>query len=142
MEEKRLISTLSDWDTLAVELIDRYSDIKIYLLHGNLGAGKTSFVKSMVHALGSQDITQSPTFSIINEYDCGKEKIYHMDLYRLKNIEEILDLGFEEYLDSGSYCFIEWPEFAIPLIRGPVAEVFIEYTGETGRYVQFSFKKL
>lgn len=95
---------------VASQLLEHFADSKIYTFTGNLGAGKTTFITALCHQLGSRDDISSPTFSIINEYNCGKGKIYHFDLYRLKNLEEAIDIGFEEYIYSNNYCFIEWPE--------------------------------
>lgn len=83
----------------------------IYLLHGNLGAGKTTWVKYLVSHLGG-DARQvdSPTFSIVNTYEVNGNQIHHFDLYRLESLEEIEDIGFMEYIDSGNLCIIEWPE--------------------------------
>jgi tRNA threonylcarbamoyladenosine biosynthesis protein TsaE len=83
---------------------------KILLFYGEMGAGKTTFIKAFCAALGVEDTVSSPTFSIVNEYQSTKGIIYHFDFYRLKNQTEALDLGLEEYLDSGNYCLIEWPE--------------------------------
>lgn len=82
----------------------------ILLLKGNLGAGKTTFTQFLLHQLGSEDEVSSPTYSIVNEYNTPKGKIYHFDLYRLKNLEEVYDIGIEEYLDNAYLCIIEWPE--------------------------------
>ncbi len=83
---------------------------KILLFYGEMGAGKTTFIKAFCAALGVEDTVSSPTFSIVNEYHYPAGIIYHFDFYRLKNQTEALDLGLEEYLDSGEYCLIEWPE--------------------------------
>lgn len=83
----------------------------IVLLQGNLGVGKTTLVKRYINATGGNDSdVDSPTFSIVNAYDVAQKTIYHFDLYRLNSIEEIEDIGFMEYIDSGNLCFIEWPE--------------------------------
>ncbi len=103
------ITNEEDLATIAQEITDLFSH-KIILLKGNLGAGKTTLTKALIKALGSRDIVQSPTYSIVNEYQSEKGKIYHFDLYRLASKEEVLDIGIEDYLNSGAYCFIEWPE--------------------------------
>ena len=83
----------------------------IYLLHGNLGAGKTTWVKYLVsHLGGNARQVDSPTFSIVNTYEVNGNQIHHFDLYRLESLEEIEDIGFMEYIDSGNLCIIEWPE--------------------------------
>lgn len=90
---------------------------RVIVLTGDLGAGKTSFTKEFIKSLGSTDTASSPTFSLVNAYALGDETIYHFDLYRIETMEELLDLGFEEYLDNGKYILIEWPELAIPLLQ-------------------------
>lgn len=83
---------------------------KVVLFEGELGAGKTSFIKVLVKEMGSSDVVSSPTFSIVNEYELPKAKVFHFDLYRINSAEEALDFGIDEYLESGNFCFIEWPE--------------------------------
>jgi len=84
---------------------------KVVLFFGEMGAGKTTLIKAICRALGVQDEVSSPTFALVNEYESGNgEAIYHFDLYRLKAEEEALDFGVDEYLDSGSFCLVEWPE--------------------------------
>ena len=85
---------------------------KILLLFGQMGAGKTTLVSEIVKQLGSNDQVSSPTFSIVNEYQYSDGKIFHFDLFRLKNKEELLSIGWEEYIYSGEICIIEWPEKA------------------------------
>ncbi|MDN5424047.1 MAG: tRNA (adenosine(37)-N6)-threonylcarbamoyltransferase complex ATPase subunit type 1 TsaE, partial [Chryseobacterium sp.] len=100
---------LHEWQEVVDKIIP---DLKhnILLLKGNLGAGKTTFTQFLLKNLGSQDEVNSPTYSIVNEYTTPEGKIYHFDLYRLKNIEEVYDIGIEEYLDHAFLCIIEWPE--------------------------------
>ncbi|MDN5397083.1 MAG: tRNA (adenosine(37)-N6)-threonylcarbamoyltransferase complex ATPase subunit type 1 TsaE, partial [Chryseobacterium sp.] len=101
--------SLHEWQEVVDKIIP---DLKhnILLLKGNLGAGKTTFTQFLLKNLGSQDEVNSPTYSIVNEYTTPEGKIYHFDLYRLKNIEEVYDIGIEEYLDHAFLCIIEWPE--------------------------------
>lgn len=103
------IQSLHEWQEVVDTIIP---DLKhnILLLKGNLGAGKTTFTQFLLKKLGSEDEVNSPTYSIVNEYSTPKGKIYHFDLYRLKNIEEVYDIGIEEYLDNAFLCIIEWPE--------------------------------
>ncbi len=83
---------------------------KVFLFEGEMGAGKTTLIKTICHKLGVRDTASSPTYSIVNEYEYDDGKVYHFDFFRIKTENEAFDIGFEEYLDSGEYCFIEWPE--------------------------------
>ena len=96
----------------AVEFISLIDDRTIFAFEGNMGAGKTTFIKAICEELGVEDVINSPTFSIINEYRSGTtgELIYHFDFYRINKINEAYDMGTEDYLYSGALCFIEWPE--------------------------------
>ncbi|MDF2833974.1 MAG: tRNA ((37)-N6)-threonylcarbamoyltransferase complex ATPase subunit type 1 TsaE [Chryseobacterium indoltheticum] len=103
------IKNISDWQNVVDSILPELKH-NILLLKGNLGAGKTTFTQFLLKNLGSKDEVNSPTYSIVNEYNSPKGKIYHFDLYRLKNIEEVYDIGIEEYLDNAFLCIIEWPE--------------------------------
>jgi tRNA threonylcarbamoyladenosine biosynthesis protein TsaE len=103
-------STLSDLPTAVSQLITFAGNEKVFLFNGDMGAGKTTFIKSLCSALGVKEAVTSPTFAIVNEYRTPAANIYHFDFYRLKTQTEALDMGAEEYFYSGNYCFIEWPE--------------------------------
>jgi len=103
-------NSLNELSGIASQIISLASKNRIFLFYGDMGAGKTTLIKSLCKQLGTDDNIASPTFSIVNEYITPKESIYHFDFYRLKTQTEALDMGFEEYLYSGNYCFIEWPE--------------------------------
>lgn len=103
------INTINDWQEVVDSILPELKH-NILLLKGNLGAGKTTFTQFLLKNLGSEDEVNSPTYSIVNEYNSPKGKIYHFDLYRLKNIDEVYDIGIEEYLDNSFLCIIEWPE--------------------------------
>jgi tRNA threonylcarbamoyladenosine biosynthesis protein TsaE len=84
---------------------------KLFAFYGSMGSGKTTFIKALCEAMGTLDIATSPSFTLVNEYKTSKgEPMYHFDFYRIKKIEEVFDFGLEEYLSSGDYCFMEWPE--------------------------------
>jgi tRNA threonylcarbamoyladenosine biosynthesis protein TsaE len=100
---------MDDWQHIA-EKVASELEHNILLLKGNLGAGKTTFTQFLLNKLGSEDEVSSPTYSIVNEYNTPKGKVFHFDLYRLKNIDEVYDIGIEEYLDNAFLCIIEWPE--------------------------------
>jgi len=104
-----LIKSTAELDNAAEEMLSFASNNRVFLFYGDMGAGKTTLIKSLCSQLGSDDNVTSPTFAIVNEYT-GPNTIYHFDFYRLKNQAEAMDIGFEEYLYSGNYCFIEWPE--------------------------------
>jgi tRNA threonylcarbamoyladenosine biosynthesis protein TsaE len=105
-----IIFTLDEIDIAAAEVLAQNPE-KIILFNGEMGAGKTTFIKALCRALGINNVTSSPTFSLVNEYASESGQIvYHFDVYRLKNENEALDMGIEEYLYSGNYCFIEWAE--------------------------------
>lgn len=116
---------------VAAEVLDSIGDKRVILLSGDLGAGKTTLVKAFCRLLGVEEQVQSPTFSIVHEYhNLNNEPVYHFDFYRLKNAEGALDLGYEEYLYSGYFCFIEWPGQVAGLEWPPFAEVEISHDGE------------
>lgn len=106
---------LSELDGVSRQILN-FCKHSIVLINGEMGAGKTTLVKSLVKTLGSTDNVSSPTFSLVNEYRIGADKIFHFDFYRVNHIEEALDMGFEEYLDQNARVFIEWPDIVLPLI--------------------------
>jgi tRNA threonylcarbamoyladenosine biosynthesis protein TsaE len=122
----------SKYPEIVKALLEKYADVKIWTFEGNLGAGKTTFIKATLKALGYTDEVQSPTFSIVNEYD---DSVYHFDCYRLKSVYEAMDFGIEEYLDSGKYCFIEWPEIIEPLLPNEILKIKIEHTENNTRNI-------
>lgn len=104
-------SDLSQLDQVAGQLLELGGSVAVWLFNGDMGAGKTTLIKQLCKRLGVKNTVQSPTFSIVNEYDAGQNGvIYHFDFYRIKSEIEAYDLGADEYLDSGAYCFIEWPD--------------------------------
>lgn len=131
---------MEDWGPIAADVIHKIDDEKktVLALQGDLGAGKTTFVKVLMQVLGSHELVNSPTFSIINEYDSDRGTVYHMDLYRLETIEELLDIGFEEYIMSDSLCIIEWPLVASSFIEDICILMEIKITDEHDRLVKLS----
>lgn len=112
---------------IAKKLIEHFPGERVFAFYGKMGAGKTTFIQSVCRVLGSDDTVTSPTFALINEYntqDAGS--IFHFDFYRIKNLEEVFDLGYEDYLYSGSYCLIEWPELIESLLPENIVRVTIE----------------
>lgn len=109
--KKFVIRQESELDNVSKALLKDLKKKAVVAFYGELGAGKTSLIKSICRQMGSDDIVTSPSFSLINEYiDRNHHTIYHFDFYRIESIEEIYDFGYEEYFYSGDYCFIEWPE--------------------------------
>ncbi len=111
----------------ARKLIEVFPERRVFAFYGEMGAGKTTFIKSICKYLGVEDIVNSPTFSIINEYKTASgESIFHFDFYRIEKQEEVFDIGFEEYVYSGDHCFIEWPEKIEELLPDDCVYVKIE----------------
>lgn len=104
------INQESELPKAAMAILKIAGDEKIFLFAGEMGAGKTTLIKAICFSLGMEDMVSSPTYSIVNEYIYPGGKIYHFDFFRIKSQSEALDIGFEEYLSSGDFCFIEWPE--------------------------------
>lgn len=112
-------------DKIAQEVLNQQPE-KVILFNGQMGAGKTTFIKALSKALGVQNTTSSPTFSLVNEYEIPEGLVYHFDVYRLKNESEALDFGMDDYLYSGHWCFIEWAEKIPNLIPEKHSVITIE----------------
>ena len=124
------LKKIEDWQKVVDEILPQLQH-NIFLLKGNLGAGKTTFTQFLLKKLGSNDEVSSPTYVIVNEYHSPKGKIFHFDLYRMKNIDEVYDIGMEEYLDNAFLCIIEWPEiYEEELADFPHHEMKIENLGD------------
>ena len=124
-------------DAVARQLLAEGRERRIWLFEGEMGAGKTTLIKSICRTLGVLSIVQSPTFSIVNEYTTHEgHSVYHFDCYRLRNEAEALDIGIEEYFDSGSYCFIEWPERIMSLWPSAYYRVHISADAAPRRRVE------
>ncbi|WP_426669463.1 tRNA (adenosine(37)-N6)-threonylcarbamoyltransferase complex ATPase subunit type 1 TsaE [Mucilaginibacter sp. McL0603] len=103
------VKSIDELKDAAKQLIEFGGKEKIFLFYGDMGAGKTTLIQSLCECLGVHEPVTSPTFSIVNEYEGERTRVFHFDFYRLKNQSEALDMGYEEYFYSGNYCFIEWP---------------------------------
>jgi len=112
---RSIIYSIDEIEDVAKKILSLNLNSKIYILDGVMGSGKTTLIKSIVEKLGINGIANSPTFSIINEYSNG-DKIYHFDFYRIKNKNELLDIGIEEYVNGSNICFIEWPDLVIEML--------------------------
>lgn len=132
-----LISDLSELQKSAKLLLANYHEDRIFAFYGAMGAGKTTFIKALCHELGSQDYVTSPSFALINEYTSNDGTIiYHFDFYRIKQLEEAFDLGYEDYIYSGNYCFIEWPEMIESLLPEGIVEVRITEDNNGERLIE------
>lgn len=133
------IESLDKIDEAALEFIRAMGDNTVFAFHGDMGAGKTTFIKAICENLGVSDTINSPTFAIVNEYrsDSG-ELIYHFDFYRINKIEEVFDFGYEDYFYSGSLCFIEWPEKIDSLLPKDTVNVYVKVQEDGSREVSLS----
>lgn len=132
---QRLILQDENSQDLPLTQLLQSSSTKVVAFYGKMGAGKTSLIKELCSELGTKDIVNSPTFSIVNIYDTESEKIYHFDCYRLNSITEALDLGIEDYFYSNHYCFIEWPENIETILPNDIIKITIEHSIDNTRKV-------
>lgn len=131
------IKSLENIEESAAEFVKQMGDNTVFAFRGEMGAGKTTFIKSICRVLGVSDEINSPTFSLVNEYcsDTTGELIYHFDFYRINNIEEVYDMGYEDYFYCGAICFIEWPEKVEELLPHDCVNVSIVQNEDTSRTV-------
>ena len=130
----------SDYVKLFDLIQKKDKSLKIFLFTGQVGSGKTTMIKSFSKKLSVINNTSSPTFNIINEYkDNNKKTIYHLDLYRLKSINDLVEIGFEEYINSGNYCFIEWPEIADSFFVDKYISINISINSKNSRDIDITF---
>jgi len=127
------ISDIAHISEAARTFVSLMGDSKVFAFYGKMGAGKTTFIKAVCEELGVKDVITSPTFAIVNEYD---GPIYHFDFYRIKKIEEVYDMGYEDYFYSGAPCFIEWPELIEELLPDDTVRVDIEQRPDGQRVVK------
>jgi tRNA threonylcarbamoyladenosine biosynthesis protein TsaE len=119
--------SISDLDSIACQIINAFPEYRIFLLDAGMGAGKTTLIRRLCACLGVEEDVTSPTFAIINVYDgANNSEIYHFDFYRLEHIEDAFQIGFYEYLDSGNYCFLEWPAIVNDYIRDAYVKISIQ----------------
>ncbi|MBR1521830.1 MAG: tRNA (adenosine(37)-N6)-threonylcarbamoyltransferase complex ATPase subunit type 1 TsaE [Bacteroidaceae bacterium] len=132
------IKTVDEIAEAAAKFIDEMGENRVFAFYGKMGAGKTTFIKAVCEQLGVEDVINSPTFAIVNEYVDGRgEPIYHFDFYRIKKEQEVLDIGYEDYVYSGNVCFMEWPELIENLLPEDAVKVTIEEEKDGGRVVRF-----
>ncbi len=132
------VKSLDELRSAAEKLVSFAGTDKIFLFYGDMGTGKTTFIKSLCECLGAKGNVTSPTFSIVNEYQGDTAKIYHFDFYRLKKQDEALDMGYEEYFYSGDHCFIEWPEKIAGLLPEHYIRVDIQVLSNNQRMLTFA----
>ena len=133
------INNLEEIGAVAEEFIRlAMQEDTVFAFNGQMGAGKTTFIKALCEALGVSEVVTSPTFSIVNEYrsDETGELIYHFDFYRIKKLDEVYDMGYEDYFYSGALCFIEWPELVEEVLPGDAVKVIIEEVEDGTRSVR------
>ena len=134
--EKIHIGSLEDLPRAASEFVSKMGDETVFTFTGDMGAGKTTFIRALCEALGvNPEEANSPSFAIANEYrsETSAELIYHFDLYRLDSLAEVIDMGFEDYIDSGALCFIEWPEKVADILPDDTVKVSITANDDLSR---------
>lgn len=129
------ISSLDQIHEAARQFVEAMGNSTVFAFYGKMGAGKTTFIKAVCEELGVSDVITSPTFAIVNEYrsDRTGELIYHFDFYRIKKLEEVYDMGYEDYFYSGAVCFIEWPELIEELLPEDAIRITIDVNEEGQR---------
>ena len=131
------IQNLNTIREAAQTFISHIGTARVFAFYGKMGAGKTTFVKAICEELGSEDVITSPTFAIVNEYSGEGKPIYHFDFYRIKKLEEVYDMGYEEYFYSGALCLIEWPELIEDVLPDDAVRVTIEEQPDGSRLVTY-----
>jgi tRNA threonylcarbamoyladenosine biosynthesis protein TsaE len=136
MKDSSLIYDLNEIGKISKIIIKSIKKKNKVLFSGPLGSGKTTLIKSIMHDLGYNDHVSSPTFSLINEYIIKDKMIYHIDLYRVNGLDELYEIGFEEYLRNGNLCLIEWPEIAIKIIDKDFIHIKLKEISKTKRSIE------
>ncbi len=139
MNNKITISSLDSINDAAKEFVKNMGTDKVFAFYGKMGAGKTTFIKAVCEVLGVDDTVTSPTFAIVNEYTSDKVDfpIYHFDFYRIKKLDEVYDMGYEDYFYGGGVCFIEWPELIEELLPEEAIKVEIKENEDGTRTISF-----
>ena len=133
------IHSVEELTTAARQFVQAMNDRSVFAFYGKMGAGKTTFIKTICEVMGVEDVVTSPTFAIVNEYaTTGGKPVYHFDFYRIKSLREAYDIGCEEYFYSGSPCFIEWPEMIEELLPEDTVSVRIEINEDGTRAVSLT----
>lgn len=130
------ISSPDELGAVASDFISNFGDEKVVAFYGTMGAGKTTFIKALCDVLKVDDVVNSPSFAITNEYSIPSGGvIFHFDFYRLKSVSEAFDMGYEDYFYSGNYCFIEWPEKVADILPSNYLKVMVDITSDNGREI-------
>lgn len=141
MEQSFICHTLDDLQGIAEKMLELFPMDRIFAFEGNMGAGKTTFIKVLCKNLEVMNEVVSPTFAIINEYHSNKVgSIYHFDFYRINKVEEVMDIGYEDYLYSGNYCLMEWPEKIEKLLPENIVYVTIQNLDDRSRSIHVKKK--
>ena len=131
------VPDLASLDDASRKLLEAFPDSRVFAFYGEMGAGKTTLIKALCRALHVTDVTSSPSFGLIYEYrTSGSNSIYHFDFYRIEHLEEAYDIGYEEYIDSGFYCFIEWPEKIASLLPPETVNVYLQILDNNERTLE------
>ena len=132
------VNSLTELNSVAKALFNFAEEEKVFIFEGEMGAGKTTFIKVLCEELGVEDVVSSPTFSLVNEYAAGNSIVYHFDFYRIRDIREAYDIGYEEYFYSGHICLIEWPERVEEILPERYIKVEIKVLAPDKRAFTFS----
>ena len=133
------IKNIENIHEAARQFIDAMGDQQVFAFYGSMGAGKTTFIKAICEEMGVSDVVTSPTFAIVNEYTTDKgQRIFHFDFYRIKKLEEVYDMGYEDYFYSNALCFIEWPELLEELLPDNAVRVSIKENADGTRTVSWN----
>ncbi len=135
-------SGIEELPSIADNILENFESEKVFAFFGEMGAGKTTLIKALCRILGVKENVCSPTFALVNEYSAESHKIFHFDFYRMKSPEEALYIGFEEYLYSDEYCFMEWPERIEPLLKRDYIAIEIEVLDTSNRKVSVGLRKV
>ncbi|MBN2742861.1 tRNA threonylcarbamoyladenosine biosynthesis protein TsaE [Breznakibacter xylanolyticus] len=135
-QESFIIPDVAHINMVAANFLAQYPTHRILAFRGDMGVGKTTFIKALCHELGVTDVVNSPSFAIVNEYETAHHNIiYHFDFYRLKNMDEAYDMGYEDYLYSGNYCFLEWPDKIESLLPDQRLDLYFEELPDNSRQI-------
>jgi tRNA threonylcarbamoyladenosine biosynthesis protein TsaE len=139
MNHQMISTSPDDLPMVAEALLNAHPSARIFAIYGRMGAGKTTFIKAFCASVGVTETVNSPTFALVNQYMAPEgESVFHFDFYRIKKLEEVMDIGYEDYFYSGSFCLIEWPEMVEELLPQGTVKVKIEEDEASGRRI-FTF---